>query len=282
MKALARIRGSWSGILLAVACLGVCSSRAVAQNAGSSGAVANSAHAPLSATLLNEQGLALYSARDFRHALEKFVGAYALEPDTNLLFNIGRCYEQLGESDAALEKYQQFISEPGAPATGVARARASIDAILEQQRSTSPGPSNGGREPTAAAPDQAPKAASGAPSADWRPWLTLGGSIAFAAAGATAYALGVHDHAQLTNLPEYGTSESPVPITWRRADSLVHSGNTKKVAGGVMLGLSGALAAITIALFLSEDRESQPAFALPLEPTTLHGGGGLLLAGTFR
>src|SRR6188768_3442054 len=54
---------------------------------------------------LNESGARLYRARDYRQAIEKFIEAYAIDRDANLLFNIARCYEELGDTGAAIEKY---------------------------------------------------------------------------------------------------------------------------------------------------------------------------------
>src|SRR4051812_41384835 len=80
---------------------------------------------------LNEEGAALYASRDYRHAIEKFIQAYAVDSDPNLLFNIARCYEELGEIDAAIEKYDTFLKTPGADARGRARARESLTALRE-------------------------------------------------------------------------------------------------------------------------------------------------------
>ena len=56
---------------------------------------------------LNEAGAKYYSARSYRRAIEKFIEAYAIDRDPNLLFNIARCYEELGETAAAIEKYRR-------------------------------------------------------------------------------------------------------------------------------------------------------------------------------
>lgn len=232
------------------------------------------------AAQLNEQGLALYAAQDYRHALERFIGALALEDDPNLLFNIGRCYEQLGELDAALEKYEQFVAAPDSDAAGVERARASIGGIEAGRRARALASSSAGLSLVRIFPDAPASAESGADPGV--PWLLVGGTLAFAAAGSTVYALGVRDHAQVTGLPEYGKGDVPAAMTWRRANALVDSGNTKKVTGGILLGLGGALGITTIAMLLARDheRELEPAFAIA--PAALGGGGGLLLAGSFR
>src|SRR5262245_29889092 len=58
---------------------------------------------------LNEAGAKHYAKRNYRLAIESFIEAYAIDHDLNLLFNIARCYEELGETAAAIEKYQAFI-----------------------------------------------------------------------------------------------------------------------------------------------------------------------------
>src|SRR5262245_35190742 len=92
------------------------------------------APAPASTTSvaqLNEEGAALYAVRDYRRAIEKFIQAYAVDADPNLLFNIARCYEELGEIDAAIEKYETFLKTPGADTRGRQRARESLTALRD-------------------------------------------------------------------------------------------------------------------------------------------------------
>src|SRR5512147_1101856 len=67
---------------------------------------------------LNEQGNALYASGDYRRAAELFLQAHAIDEDPNLLFNIGSCYEALGDIDAALEKYRAFLASPDADPEG--------------------------------------------------------------------------------------------------------------------------------------------------------------------
>ena len=230
---------------------------------------------------VDSRGLALYAAQDYRHALERFIGALALEEDPNVLFNIARCYEQLGELDAALEKYEQFLSAPESDAAGVTRARASIAAITaarQAPRRTSPRTSF----QLVHAVSDAPAADPGPPQTSGAPWLLLGGTVAFAAAGATVYVLGARDHAEVTRLPEYNKGDVRAAMTWRRANDLVDSGNTKRLTGGILLGAGGALALTTVVLLLTQDSPRQPEPAIAVAPALLDGGSGLLLAGRFR
>src|SRR5436309_16119301 len=71
-------------------------------------ALAGDASPPVPAASVDalvEQGFAAYHARDYRRAAETFLRAHTIQPDPNLLFNIGRCYEALGDRAAAIEKY---------------------------------------------------------------------------------------------------------------------------------------------------------------------------------
>jgi hypothetical protein len=90
---------------------------------------------------LSEEGAILFQARDYRRANEKLQQAYALDPDPNLLYNIAKCYEALGDSAAAIEKYEAFLHEPGGDPGGKQRARDAIRVLkgASSASSTPPG-----------------------------------------------------------------------------------------------------------------------------------------------
>jgi hypothetical protein len=238
---------------------------------------------------LNEEGAALYAARDYRRAIEKFIQAYAVDTDPNLLFNIARCYEELGEFDAAIEKYETFLNTPGADTRGRQRARESLDALraARTQAGTAPAASAEARAPEPAAPAAPP-----APASDEReaassalPWLTLGGAALFAAVGTTFYILGAGDHAQVTDARGYGDTNVVAAMTRREADDLVSSGDTKKLVGGVSFGLAGALAATYVVLLISADDESPaepaPGASLGFSVSPSPDGTSVLVQGSF-
>jgi tetratricopeptide (TPR) repeat protein len=104
--------------------------------AGDSTAEAQSPAA--SATRLSEEGFTLYRARDYRRAAEKFLQAYTLNQDSNLLFNIARCYEALGDAEGAIEKYEEFLSTPDADVQGKRRATQTIRELRQSKAPSSP------------------------------------------------------------------------------------------------------------------------------------------------
>lgn len=244
---------------------------------------------PGSVAQLNEEGAALYAARDYRRAIEKFIQAYAIDADPNLLFNIARCYEELGEAEAAIEKYETFLNTPGADTRGRQRARESLATLREAKN----GAAGGAEVPVAPASSSMPAEAAPAASDSLRnehessvlPWVVLGGSAAFAVLGTTFYLMGAGDHAEVTDARGYADPSSVAQLTRRQADDLVSSGDTKKLVGGISFGLAGALAATYVVLLVSGDDEGSsepepgPALGFSLAPS--RGGTSVLVQGSF-
>lgn len=60
----------------------------------------------------NQDGVQLYKAGAYGPARESFQAALALQPDdANLLFNIGQCWDRLGQFDKAELSYKQCLRE---------------------------------------------------------------------------------------------------------------------------------------------------------------------------
>jgi tetratricopeptide (TPR) repeat protein len=190
---------------------------------------------------LNEEGSALYAAGNYRRAVELFIQAYAVDQDPNLLFNIGSCYEGLGDVEAALEKYRAFLDAPNADPDGRPRAERAIERLT--QAAAQPAPEERPVEPPAPiAPAPASMASppeAGPPS--WAGWVGLGGGAVLGATGVTLYILGAADHAEVTNTSGYGDAGDVVSLTRAEADDLVRSGDTKKAIGVAAAATGGAL-----------------------------------------
>jgi hypothetical protein len=225
---------------------------------------------------LNEAGARLYRERSYHRAIEKFVEAYATDRDPNLLYNIARCYEELGDTRSAIEKYTAYINAPGADAAGRLRAEQSLRALLELQKRGAPAP----KEVPAGSPDvkeqvtetsssEAPAAASS--GAGVLAWSALGAGALVTALGGAAFYLGMRDHDRITDSPDYGNPGTVDPLTMAEARDLASSGDTKKLGGAIALGVGGALLATSAVLFLlprrsSEERAPASGFAFGWAP----------------
>lgn len=126
----------------------------------------------------------------FREALGEYQRAYDLAPVPELLFNIARCREQLGETAAAIAGYEQYLA-----AKPNAEDRADVESHLEQLRAGLPSPAPATAPPpttappplTVAPPAVAPPVAS--PVTQERPsrrglWIGLGVGASVVAVGA--------------------------------------------------------------------------------------------------
>jgi hypothetical protein len=228
---------------------------------------------------LNEEGAALYSARDYRHAIEKFIQAYAMDSDPNLLFNIARCYEELGDLDAAIEKYETFLKTPGADTRGRQRARESLAALRQSREQSRAAPAQASTQSPAATASPSPSAGTeDKHESSVLPWVVLGGGVASAVLGTTFYMLGVSDHHKVTSAPGYGDPTQVSSMSRKQAQDLIDSGDTKKLVGGIGLGVAGALAATYIVILATSDHPAhseQPSLALGVGP------GAVSVQGSF-
>ncbi len=64
--------------------------------------------------VLRQQAIDHFQAKDYEGAANYFKRAYAIDPNPNYLFNIGRVYEEAGELEESVSYYERFIQEPGA------------------------------------------------------------------------------------------------------------------------------------------------------------------------
>lgn len=74
------------------------------------------------------QAVTAFEAEEYEKAVELFERSYQLSPNPNILYNIGRTYEQTGDIASALEYYRRFLKEPdiGVDARETAMERVSV------------------------------------------------------------------------------------------------------------------------------------------------------------
>ena len=61
---------------------------------------------------LNAEAVQKFKDKEYEEAISLFEQAYALSPEPNYLFNIGRVYEEKGDFPKAIEHYDRFINSP--------------------------------------------------------------------------------------------------------------------------------------------------------------------------
>jgi len=63
-----------------------------------------------------QAGLKLYNSGDYKSAVTEFTAAQSLAPADLNSYNIALCYDKLGEADAAVKYYREYLSKvPDAP-----------------------------------------------------------------------------------------------------------------------------------------------------------------------
>lgn len=236
-------------------------------------------------TTLDEEGTELYRAHDYRRAVEKFLQAYALDGDPNLLFNVARCYDALGNTDAAIEKYEAFARSAGGDPDGRTRAEAAIHRLRHPtpvSENARGGEAKRGDRVSRRTHAEAPPAQARGDLARLGRWLTLGAGVAASATGTAFLISGASDHHKVTSAPGYGDPLAVDPMSQREAQRLVDSGRTKKLVGSIFLGVGVAALATSATLFVLDtpsDELSRKDLSFQLAPDTT--GATLLLKGRF-
>ncbi|TXD38475.1 tetratricopeptide repeat protein [Lujinxingia vulgaris] len=112
---------------------------------------------------LSAEGAQSFRAGDYDKAIEFFEQAYALDPVPNLLYNIGRCYEQMEQWDEAIAQYERFMVAPDVESEARSHAMERVQSLREIQAmqaredgSTGDGAQDEGPDDVIATPQPAP------------------------------------------------------------------------------------------------------------------------------
>ncbi len=227
---------------------------------------------------LNEEGASFYQAREYRKAAEKFLAAYGIDPDPNLLFNIARCYELQGDVDGAIEKYEAYLAKPGADAEGRVKANEHLSALKKMKSS---GASSEQPPPSPSQPSPPAVEANSDASGAWRTlgWVSLGVGVVAGTAGALTYVWGTNDHSEITDAKNFNQPGKTVDITQARAEDLRDSGSTKKTVGGIAMGVGGAALVGAVVFFLLGSPRTERGVNVGIVQT--NGGGMAVVSGAL-
>ena len=125
-------------------------------------------------------------------------------------------------------------------------------------------------------------------SSPWS-WIALGSGIAMVAGGTTLYVLGSSDWQKVHDADGYGTG-GVVGMSTSRARGLVDDGETKRLAGAVLLGVGSAAVATSVVLFILDETVWADSASVdvgrgprPVSPIILGGPDGAVfgLEGAF-
>jgi tetratricopeptide (TPR) repeat protein len=193
-----------------------------------------------------------YRHGDFARAIARLREAYALDPQPVLLYNEARAHEGLGETDAAIASYEQYLHDEPA-----ARDRGSIEqrlvtlrrqrderAALERARTE---PSPAAAPPVAPPPPQPPPTSrdEGASVHGPMPWVVGGIGVAGIGAGAVFGMLALSRKDDAVG--------SPVQ---RDAIDLKNDATNLATVSTVSFIVGGVLAAVGVGWWLVESRAS--------------------------
>lgn len=229
---------------------------------------------------LSDEAVAFYNARDYRHAIEKYAAAYALDPDPNLLFNQGRCYEALGDLPAADERYREFLSKPNGDV--IARKKANdFVARFAASGAGKPKPASTAQAPPPPRPAEASEPRGGTMRAVG---LGLAGAgLVTAGAGAYFFFKGRSDVNDVRS-GNYGrAAEDPNAVsslTEAEANQKIDDGKSRQTLGGILMGAGAGVTLLGAGLYLfAPSKRAAPTTALG--GWALPGGGVLSLQGRF-
>ncbi|MCA9688602.1 MAG: tetratricopeptide repeat protein [Myxococcales bacterium] len=206
-----------------------------------------------------------YKQGDYDGAAEAFKRAYAISGDPNMLFNIGRVYEESGQFANAIEYYQKFVAQPGIEIGDRELGLARLKVMREAQAAVAPEPAPQPVLEPQPQPQQQPEGPQTPPqpaaTAEDRPTKRSKGEVAgFALIGLGAAALaagGIFGGLALSQ-----SNRVDEQMTFENRKALLDSGRTNAAVADVFFIAGGVIAAtgiILVAVGASKRRNARVA-----------------------
>lgn len=208
---------------------------------------------------LHVEGAALYRAGAYREAITKFESAYAIFPEPNILYNLGRCFQALGEVDQAIEYYRRCAQHPDVTEVTRQKARAKLDILskadtkaikkgIKGDTTTTSG--SGAVSPATTVPTKQQKIRKGA---NTPAWIGLGITAAFVVATGVIGVMALNAQSDVdTELKRFPGDRDAIDDAQSRVDELAL---TADIIGGTAI----AAACVTLYLFLRSGGSSEKA-----------------------
>jgi hypothetical protein len=226
------------------------------------------------ASKLSDQAIEKFQAKDYDGAAALFEQAYAIDPEPNYLFNIGRVYEEAGNLEKAVEFYAKFVKQPGVDLDSreVALDRLKVlRSILEE--TTEKPPEDEPEEPDEPVIEAPPPEPAVDEDAERKRknmriagFALLGVGAAALIGGGVTGGLAQGDH---NKAGEVANPADGVP--------LLESSQTKSLVANVMFGVGGAIALTGVILVAVGFTKPKPTSRVALMPSFGPRGGALEL-----
>ena len=212
-------------------------------------------------------GVKYYGVAHYQKALEEFSKAHEVEPLPELLYNMGRCHEGLGDFVRALTLYRRCLKDNPNSATRAA-VQKRIEALERVATSKS---SQKKTEKRVASPRGEPSSTA---------WRKTAGWVVLATGGAALITGAVMGSLVTTREEEYEEAAA-AGKTYGELEEIADQGRAYQGAHlGLMIG-GGVLAAAGTGFllwgYLDKSEEERVARRIPLAPAGL----GLVASGTF-
>lgn len=201
------------------------------------------------------EAVARFQAKEYEAAVELFEEAYALSPEPNYLFNIGRVYEQAGELEKAVEYYERFVQLPeveiGAREVALDRLRV-LRGVLEEtaqkQTGAEPAPQPPPEPVTEPEPEREPEPEPEPKGMRIAGFVVLGAGVGLVGGGGAAAGLALQRKSELDTL-----------VTLEERDRTVAKGKRNALTADILFGVGGAAiaaGAILVALSYTKARKA--------------------------
>lgn len=224
--------------------------------------------------VLSAEGVEAYKSGRYREALARFKAALALQPVANLLFNIARIHEKLGELSEAVTYYERYERAPDADAAARDQARERLTDLRAQLAARAGSSSQG--DPTTTGVDATGIGATGGPEAGGSA-LGATGWVLLGVGGATAITGGVLGGLALGAQSDF---DGATALNEKRAYR--DDAKTLALASDVTIGVGAAALVAGVVLIIvdatappsaASGAGSSPTFAIT--PAAGADGGGL-------
>ena len=202
--------------------------------------------------LYNAASQAMNESR-FDDASRDFLAAYEITKDPVLFFKIGTAYEKASKCSAALGYYERYLAEAKPADNFATLTRERIDAC----KATLPQKPAEPAEPAAPAAKTEPPPSDKPSKSKDRAWLFVGGSLAFATAGAVLAYSTASSEQDVKDLYVSNNGKPPEfdAETKKRYDDLIAEGKRYQVLAWTSFGLAAGCAIGATIYFLKARNE---------------------------